>query len=728
MRYCLMALCLLGAGYAQATTRDTAAPMLQPAPVVETTWVANAGQWHRDAAFRADAALGPIWVSRNGEVVYQIADDQTPWAVVERVGDGNGRVRSGRASGGGSSYFATDEGIHTRHFESIWVDGLFPRMQMELRAADRTVEKLLHFDAHAAPERLWLGFRGSQTISIGEDGSLRVASEGADLRFSKPIAFQEINGKRVDVEVAYVVDAKRDRYRFELGSYEREHPLVIDPFVQSTYVGGGGSDAIYGMRVASNGEVIVAGETSSSDFPGIAGGAVPIYPVGNDRPQTMLFVARYSSDLRTRLQATYYGSSFISTAHNFRGLAIQPDGSIVLAGSTSQGVLGPPTTPLPGMAGGFQPVSPIASTGGGTVGFLVRFSADLTVLRQATFFGADATLLFGVESDASGNVYFGGHTISRNFPGLGNGVDVLNAVFAARLNATLTGGYAVNILAHDGLNFRPVLFRGSFARNPVTGDLYVGGEQAGGPGDPQNGLFVTRFPGNLGPPLASARLSSPTTWIRPGYGNNALFHTWGGLAISPITNDVVLVGTSTATDVPVAPGVLQTTNAGLNDGVIWRLNAALSQQTVSYFGGGGQDVLFDAMFHPNGDLYVGGAVLSGTPGSAVLPAQSVGAIASSTGCVNSTEGCGFVARIAPTLTQARATTLLNASEGRFSQNALARAPGGDVYVAGWARHNGPSMPALAGGAQVALGAFEEGFITRITPDLAGESMFANGFE
>lgn len=728
MRYRLIAFGLLGASLAQASTFGAVPPVRHGAPVAQTTWVANAGQWHRDAAFRADAALGPIWVSRTGEVVYQAVDAQASWAVVERVGDGDGRVRSGRATTGRSTYFASDEERHARHFESVWVDGLYPRMRMELRAADRTVEKLLHFDAHAAPQDLWLGFRGAQALSIGADGALQVASGGADLRFSKPVAFQQIDGRRVAVEVAYAVDPERQRYRFELGHYRRGHPLVIDPFVQSTYVGAGGTDAIQGMRVAANGEVIVAGETSSSDFPGIAGGAVPVYPAGIDRPQTMLFVARYSGDLRTRLQATYYGSSNIPTAHSFRGLAIQPDGSIVLAGGTAQGVLGAPTIPLPGMAGGFQPISPIPSTGTGTAGFLVRFSADLTVLRQATFFGADATYLFGVESDASGNVYFGGHTISRHFPGLGNGVDVLNAVFAARLNATLTGGYAVNILAHDGTNFRPVLFRGSFARNAVTGDLYVGGEQGGGPGDPQNGLFVTRFPGNLGPPLASARLSSPTTGIRPGYGNNALFHTWGGLAISPVSNDVVLVGTSAATNVPVTPGVLQTANAGLNDGVIWRLNAALSQQTVSYFGGGGQDVLFDAMFHPNGDLYVGGAVLSGTPGSAVLPAQPVGAIASSPGCVNSTEGCGFVARIAPTLTQARATTLLNATEGRFSQNALARAPGGDVYVAGSARHNGPSMPALAGGAQVALGAFEEGFITRITADLAGDSIFANGFE
>ncbi|MBK0122108.1 hypothetical protein IAE26_30150, partial [Delftia sp. S67] len=64
---------------------------------------------------------------------------------------------------------------------------------------------------------------------------------------------------------------------------------------QSTYLGGPQSEDPRAMAIAPTGEVLVAGNTSSTQFPGTTGGAQPVAAGwGNDG-----FVARLSADLRT---------------------------------------------------------------------------------------------------------------------------------------------------------------------------------------------------------------------------------------------------------------------------------------------------------------------------------------------------------------------------------------------------------------------------------------------
>lgn len=47
---------------------------------------------------------------------------------------------------------------------------------------------------------------------------------------TKPVAFQEINGKRVQVAANYTLSEKSgNTYGFQVGEYDKTRPLVIDP-------------------------------------------------------------------------------------------------------------------------------------------------------------------------------------------------------------------------------------------------------------------------------------------------------------------------------------------------------------------------------------------------------------------------------------------------------------------------------------------------------------------
>src|SRR5205085_769119 len=100
------------------------------------------------------------------------------------------------------------------------------------------------------------------------------------------------------------------------GPYDRRRPVVIDPIVQSTYLGGGAFDSAVAIGIAPGGDVYVAGNTQSTNFPGTGGGAQPTLAGGQDA-----FVARLSSGLTALLGVTYLGGSADETA---AALAIAP--------------------------------------------------------------------------------------------------------------------------------------------------------------------------------------------------------------------------------------------------------------------------------------------------------------------------------------------------------------------------------------------------------------------
>ena len=51
---------------------------------------------------------------------------------------------------------------------------------------------------------------GASSMDLSPEGELIVHTEKGNLAFSKPIAYQEINGKRVPVSVAYILASAED--------------------------------------------------------------------------------------------------------------------------------------------------------------------------------------------------------------------------------------------------------------------------------------------------------------------------------------------------------------------------------------------------------------------------------------------------------------------------------------------------------------------------------------
>ena len=109
----------------------------------------------------------------------------------------------------------------------------------------------------------------------------------------RPSAYQEINGKRVEVAAAYTLLSNLQYvYSFKVDSYDKKETLIIDPLLASTFIGGSSSDCGYFIALDGGGNVYITGKTESSDYPTTSGAYNESYNGGGD-----VFVSRLNSSL-----------------------------------------------------------------------------------------------------------------------------------------------------------------------------------------------------------------------------------------------------------------------------------------------------------------------------------------------------------------------------------------------------------------------------------------------
>ncbi|MFN2352047.1 MAG: SBBP repeat-containing protein, partial [Kiritimatiellia bacterium] len=94
-------------------------------------------------------------------------------------------------------------------------------------------------------------------------------------------------------------------FGFALGEYDRSLPLIIDPLLSGTFVGGTGDDIVRALTKDNSGNIYAAGYTSSeTDFP-TGTGAVTNYQGG----AYDAFVMKYDANTHELLAATFLGGT-----------------------------------------------------------------------------------------------------------------------------------------------------------------------------------------------------------------------------------------------------------------------------------------------------------------------------------------------------------------------------------------------------------------------------------
>ena len=438
------------------------------------------------------------------------------------------------------------------NYSRLKLAGLYRGIDLLMYGAGQGLEYDFLVAAGADPAAIRWRVSGGQSVRTDADGALVVSTTAGTLRQHKPIAYQEVGGKRRPVSADYRLTGAGE-VTLALGAFDRHRPLVIDPVVSFTRtLAGGDADEAFDVAADASGNVYLAGTTLSSDFPKTAGDTVgdgiPTFVAKYNASGTLLYSFFYGGSnmaLPTRIAADSSGQAYVVGTNESNdlptknGLGIPPGVGYLMvingAGTdvvyaTSLGDLNPRDLAVAASNDvwvvGFLGASdhpPVAvngaqrTPGGGNDGFLLRLDPTLTGSSAFKYFSyvggnGDDQANAVAFSATKKQVYVVGDTTSTNLPlgprlgARGNGdvfVWSLATDTLAQLGSIVLGGsgfdHAASV-AVDAAGYRYV------AGDTFSADFPVSANTPSHAGDADSFVIKLTPPGSTGPTMVDSSL------------------------------------------------------------------------------------------------------------------------------------------------------------------------------------------------------------------------------
>jgi hypothetical protein len=474
---------------------------------------------------------------------------------------------------------------HLPTFARVVTEDVYPGISLAFYAGQDGLEYDFTVSPGADPSRIRIAFEGFSHASIDRAGTLILSNGSAQVVHDKPFAYQNKRGERTEVASSFHLSAE-GTLTFELGSYDPELPLTIDPVLTySTYLGGADAELARAILVDQSGNAYICGDSRSSDF------------THGSAANSDVFVGQVSSNGGVFSYSFFGGSSDDSAT----GLALDAFGNIYVCGTTRSGNY----PRLNSINGGLN---------GESDAFVTKLTPTGDQFLYSTLIGgsgAETGVRMALDGDA--NAYVAGKTTSTDFftlnavqPAYGGGssdafVTKIAGDGSALVYSTYLGGEEAEDL-HD---------QGSIVVD-ADGNAYI-------TGDTSSPDFPTKQPLQLN---KSGDTSTSDAFVSKidSTGSDFIFSTYlggegddngAGLAIDSV-DSVYLSGTTTSSSFPGSTATRSATNG--SDAFVARLDAAGDAYTYLTFIGGpgdeaGNAIAVDAV----GNCVVAGSAGDGLP-------------------------------------------------------------------------------------------------------------------
>jgi uncharacterized repeat protein (TIGR01451 family) len=298
-------------------------------------------------------------------------------------------------------------------YRKVEYKSVYPGVDLVYYGAQGQLEYDFVIAPRGDPARIALTFEGAQP-TLTASGELLLRMSGGDVHFRRPVAYQKIGGSKHLVDGHYALGGS-DSVRFEIGDYDHNRALVIDPVLAySTYLGGTDNDVAWAIAMDSAGNAYVTGQTYSVDFP--VKNPIENYHTGGNCSATGqcfdVFVTKLNSSGSTLVYSTYLGGINDDIGY---GIAVDSAGNAYVAGATASDDF--PTTPgvLRAFCGELfvngKPTSTCNSNGHVPDGFVTKLNSTGSAIDYSTFIGGTGfDHATAIAVDAAGEAYVVGVT------------------------------------------------------------------------------------------------------------------------------------------------------------------------------------------------------------------------------------------------------------------------------------------------------------------------------
>jgi len=593
-----------------------------------------------------------------------------------------------------------------RTFSKIRYSDLWPGIDLIYSGAENELKYEFRVKPGADPSMIKWAYSGA-LVSLDGGGNLQINTPIGGFRDQAPYSYQERDGQRSEVATSFRVQpgstTAEARCGFDVGSYDRSRPLVIDPAViaYAGYIGGTFVDTAFGIAVDSAGAAYVTGYTESfptDNFPLTVGPGLSF-----NLNKSFLFWTAFVAKIKPDGSGLEYCGYIDGAGHQLgSAIAVDSAGAAYVTGFTTSGPTTFPVTVGPSLtfASGTQYIGDA---------FVAKVKPDGTGLEYCGYIGGQGEDAgYGIAVDSQGNAYVTGETTS---PGPGQAGAVVP--FPAKVGPSLTNAGAPGFkapdafivkvkadgtgLAYGGFIGGTGLDQGLGVAVDQAGSAYVTGVTSSAPAG-FSGLAV-------GPSLTlGGGTDAFVAKVKPdGSGLNYCGYIGGagddeglGIAVDNAGNAYVTGETSSdQTTFPVKVGPMLSyggTNGHLGDAFVAKVNPIGSALVFcGYVGGSGGDAGYRIAVDSGGSAYIAGST---TSSQATFPVTGASGRAAVYGG-GTIFGDGFVAKI-----DSSGSTILYAGYlGGASDDAaagIAVDSGGNVYVAGGTMSSEATFPATVG--------------------------------
>ncbi len=373
---------------------------------------------------------------------------------VQVTGEGPRPGRSHYLVGADPARWITD----VPHLTRVRYLELYDRIDLEVYGADAHLEYDIRVRPGGDPHAVRLAFEGARALRLSPDGDLEIVLRHGTLIHRRPVAYQLVDGTRRPVTARYVTKGRFEVGLAVGSFDRHHELIIDPVLDYASYLGGSGMDRAYGVAVDSAGNMYVTGVTNSANFPLkgayqlAPGGSEDVFvtklnAAGNDLVYST-FLGGSSNDSGAAVAVDASGNAIVAgatTSTNFpRSNAVQntyggnSDGFVAKLNANGNGLIF--STYLGGSYSDY--LFDVATDGSGAayvVGYTESSNFPTANAYRPTFGGdRDATVSklsptgglvystylggsgrdegYGIAVGGSGEAYVTGHTSSTNFP------------------------------------------------------------------------------------------------------------------------------------------------------------------------------------------------------------------------------------------------------------------------------------------------------------------------